>query len=151
MTRSNLPAPAISLEVILPRIIQQCLCEGDACELALDNNFVNARFRAHQIDYLHTFGLNKLHRRLAVKVIACAFDVPPKDVRHALEKGETIPTRRGEHPVLEVDTGQHLIDWITKECPEPYYYQSNRATPLLRRNFWSSGYTGVDRFFFIPT
>jgi hypothetical protein len=40
---------------------------------------------------------------LAVKVIARAFDFQPKDVRHALEKGETIPKGHGEHPALEVD------------------------------------------------
>jgi hypothetical protein len=110
MTRSNSPAPAIPLELILLRIIQQCLCEGDACELALDCNFVNPRFLAHQIYHLHTFGLNKLHSRLAVTDIARAFDVQPKDVRHALEKGKTIPTGRGQHPALEVDTEQHLIN-----------------------------------------
>jgi hypothetical protein len=78
--------------------------------LALDSNFVNARFRAHQIYYLHTFGFNRLHRRLAVKGIARAFDVQPKDVRHALEKRETMSKGRGEHPALEVDIEQHLID-----------------------------------------
>jgi hypothetical protein len=104
VTRSNFPAPAILLEILLPRIIQQCLCEGGVCELALDSNFVNARFRAHQIDYLHTFGLNRLHRRLAVKGIVRASDVQPKDVHHALEKGETILKGRGEQPALEVDT-----------------------------------------------
>jgi hypothetical protein len=82
-------------EVILPGIIQQCLCEGDACELALDSSFVSARFRAHQIYSLHIFGLNRLHRQLAVKAIARVFDVQGKDVRHALEKGETIPKGRG--------------------------------------------------------
>jgi hypothetical protein len=102
--------------VILPRTIQQYLCEGDACELSLDNNFVNARFRAHQIYYLHTFGLNRLYRRLAVKAIARAFDVQPKDARHALEKSEAIPKGSGEHPALEVDTEQHLIAWITKNA-----------------------------------
>jgi hypothetical protein len=116
MTRSNPPVPAIPLEVILPRITQQCLCKGDACELALDSNFVNAQFLAHQIYYFHTSGLNRLHRRLAVKAIARAFDVQPKDARHALEKGEAIPKGRGEHPTLEVDTEQYLIDWITKNA-----------------------------------
>jgi hypothetical protein len=91
MTRSNSPAPAISLEIFLPCIIQQCFCEGDARELALDSNFVKARFRAHQIYYLQTLRLNRLHRRLTVKAIARALDIQPKDVRHALEKGETIP------------------------------------------------------------
>jgi hypothetical protein len=75
MTRSNSPASVVPFEVILPHIIQQCLCEGDECELGLDSNFVNARFRVHQIYYLHTFGLNRLHRQLAVKAIARAFNV----------------------------------------------------------------------------
>jgi hypothetical protein len=110
MTQSNSPVPAIPFEVILPRIVQQCICEGDACELALDSNFVNAGSRAHQIYQFHTFGLNRLHRRLAVKAIARGFDVQPKDVRPVWEKGETIPKGRGEHPALDVDTEQHLID-----------------------------------------
>jgi hypothetical protein len=128
VTRSNSPAPAILLEVILPRIIQQGLCEGHACELAPDSNFVNARFRAHQIYSLHTFGLNKLHRRLAVKPIGRGFDVQPKDARHALEKGKTIPKRRGEHPALEVDTKQHLIDWVIKNAQN--HTVVNRTEPL---------------------
>jgi hypothetical protein len=45
-----------------------------------------------------------------VKAITRAFDIQPKEVRHALEKGETIPKGRGEHPALEVDTEQYLID-----------------------------------------
>jgi hypothetical protein len=53
---------------------------------------------------------------LAVNAIDRAFDVQPKDVCHALEKGATIPKGRGEHPALEVDTEQHLIDWITKNA-----------------------------------
>jgi hypothetical protein len=114
MTRSNAPVPAIPLDVILPRIIQQCLCEGDTCELVLDSNFVSAQFRAHQIYFLHIFGLNRLHRRLVVKAIARAFDIQPKNVRHALEKGEAIPKGREEQPALEVNTEEHLIDWITK-------------------------------------
>jgi hypothetical protein len=53
---------------------------------------------------------------LAVKAIARAFDVQPKDVRHALEKGEKIPKGGAEQPVLEVDAEQYLINWITKNA-----------------------------------
>jgi hypothetical protein len=53
-----------------------------------------------------------------MKVIAHAFDVQPKDVRHALEKAGTIPKGGGEHPALEVDAEQHLIDWITKNAQD---------------------------------
>jgi hypothetical protein len=51
-----------------------------------------------------------------VKAIARAFDVQFKDVRHALENGETIPKGRAEHPVFEVDTEQYMIEWITKNA-----------------------------------
>jgi hypothetical protein len=53
---------------------------------------------------------------LAVKVITRIFDVQPENVRHALEKSETIPKGRGEHPALEVGTEQHLINWIIKNA-----------------------------------
>jgi hypothetical protein len=53
---------------------------------------------------------------LAVKVIARVCDVQPKDVRHALERSETIPKGHGEHPALEVNTEQRLIGWITKNA-----------------------------------
>jgi hypothetical protein len=53
---------------------------------------------------------------LAVKAIARVFDVQPKYVHQVLEKGETIPKGCGEHPALEVDIEQHLIDWITKNA-----------------------------------
>jgi hypothetical protein len=53
--------------------------------------------RAHQIYHLHTAALNKFHERLVMKSIIRGFDVQPKGVRHALEKGDAIPRRGGEH------------------------------------------------------
>jgi hypothetical protein len=102
MIRSNSPVPAIPLDVIFSRIIQQCLCEGDAWDLALGSNFVNAR----PICHLHTFALNKGHKGLAVNAIAPAFNVQRKDVRNALQKGDIIPRRREEHHALEEDIEQ---------------------------------------------
>ena len=116
MARSNSPALAIPLDVILPRIIRECLCEGDACDLALDDNFVNAHFRAHQIFYLYSFAQNTLRRKLSIKAIARVFEIQPKDVRHALAKGDAIPKGRGEHPALEDDTAKQLLQWILKNA-----------------------------------
>jgi hypothetical protein len=82
MARSNSPALAIPLDVILPRIIRECLCEGEACDLALDDNFVNAHFRAHQISSLQSFAWNKLRKELSIKAIARVFEVQPNDARH---------------------------------------------------------------------
>jgi hypothetical protein len=33
-----------------------------------------------------------------------------------LENDKTILDERGEHPALEVDTEQYLIDWVTKNA-----------------------------------
>jgi hypothetical protein len=117
----------------------------------LDRNFVNARFRVHQIYYVHTFGLNRLHRRLAVKAIARAFDVQPKDFRHALDKGGTIPKGRGEHPALEVDTEQHLVDWITKTAQKHTAVNQTEPFHCCSETFGTVITPGSVRFFFIPT
>jgi hypothetical protein len=84
--------------------------------LVLESYFVRARFRSRQIYHPHTFTLNKFQKRLLVKAIARAFGVQPKDVQHTLEKGNAIPRGRGEHPGLEEDIGQPLIDWITSNA-----------------------------------
>jgi hypothetical protein len=74
--------------------------------LALESNFVSAQFRAYQIYHLHTFALNRFHRRLAAKAITHAFDVQPKNGRHTMEEGGPIPRGREEHPALEEDIEQ---------------------------------------------
>jgi hypothetical protein len=116
MARSNSPALAIPLDVIFPRIIRECLCEGNACDLALDDNFVNAYFHAHQIFHLQSFAQNKLRKALSIKASARVFEIQPKDVRNALAKSETIRKGRGEHPALEDDTEKRLLKWITKNA-----------------------------------
>jgi hypothetical protein len=120
-------------------------------ELALNSNFINARFRAHFIYYLHTFGLNRLYKRLAVKAIARYFDVQSKDVRDALEKGETTPNGRAEHSALEVDTKQYMIDWITKNAQNHTTVNRTELLHYCDETFGGSGYTRVGQFFFIRT
>jgi hypothetical protein len=108
--RSNSPDFAIPLDVILPRIICECLCEGDACDLALDDNFVIAHFRAHQIFYLQAFAWNKLRKELSIKAIARVFEIQPKYVRNALADGDAIPKGPGERPTLEADTEKRILE-----------------------------------------
>jgi hypothetical protein len=86
---------------------------------------------------------------LAVKAIARAFDVQPKDIRQVSEKRATIPKGRGEHHALEVDTGEHLIDWITKNAQN---HTTVNRTELLHDcgETSGSGYTRVGQLFFIP-
>jgi hypothetical protein len=116
MVRSNSPSLAIPLDVILPQIISEGLCEGDACDLALDDNLVKSHFRAHQIFYLQSFARNKFRKELSIKAIARVFEIQLKDVRNALGNGDAIPKRRGEHPALEDDTEKRLLEWTTKNA-----------------------------------
>jgi hypothetical protein len=116
MAWSHSPALAIPLDVNLLQISLDYLCEGDACDLALDDNFVNAHFRARQIFYLHFFEWNKLGKELSLKAIGWGFEIQPKDVRNALAKGDAIPWGRGEHPALEGDTEKLLLEWITNNA-----------------------------------
>jgi hypothetical protein len=73
---------------------------------------VNAQFRSHQISDLHTFALDKFHRRLSIKGIRRAVNLQPKAVRHALQKSSAIPKRHGEHPAVEDNTEEGLPEWV---------------------------------------
>jgi hypothetical protein len=114
MAGSNSPAHAIPLDDILPRIMRECRCEGDACNLALDDNFVDAHFRADQRFNLQSYARNKLRKELFIKAIARLFEIQPKDVRNALAKGDAIPKGRAEHPALEDTTEKRLPEWMSK-------------------------------------
>jgi hypothetical protein len=78
-----------------PRIVQEHLCEGDASDSTLDSKWMNAQFRSHQIFYLQTIALYKRQMRLLIEAITRGFNLQPKDIRHALQKGDAIPKGRG--------------------------------------------------------
>jgi hypothetical protein len=54
------PAPVVDPTRLLPNIIRYCLFEGDASRLALDAQFMNEFFRAHQIVQLIEFASTEL-------------------------------------------------------------------------------------------
>jgi hypothetical protein len=77
MTDPDKPVPAVDPTGLLPNIIHYCLSEGDASHLALDAQFMYARFRAHQIVQLIEFActncrspyqLGRLHAHLKVAI-----------------------------------------------------------------------------------
>jgi hypothetical protein len=55
------PAPAVDPAELLPNIIRYCLSEGDTFRLALYAQFMNARFRAHQIVWLIELTSTEVH------------------------------------------------------------------------------------------
>jgi hypothetical protein len=130
MARSRSPALVFSFDGVLLRIICECLCKGDTCDLALDDNFVNAHLRVRQFVYLHCFAGKKHPKELVLKVMARIFEIQLKDVRHGLEKGDPIPKGRREHPVPGEETDKPRLEWMTQRTQthtpmnrlEPFYY-----------------------------
>jgi hypothetical protein len=83
-----------------------------------------------------------------MKAIACAFDLQLKDVRHAFEKGDTIPRGRGEHLALEEDIEQQLTDWIAKNSQNHTAINQTELPHYCRGTFRAVVTAGwVDSFF----
>jgi hypothetical protein len=83
MEISGDPAPAIDLSTRLPGIIHHCLREGPAAPLSLDAQFMNARFRAHEIVRLIECASAELHMTLTQRAIAGAFNVDYYAIKRA--------------------------------------------------------------------
>jgi hypothetical protein len=72
------PALAIDPTALLSNIVRYCLSEGQAADLALDGQFINARYCAHQIVFLFEFASTQLHIELSARAVARAFEVNPR-------------------------------------------------------------------------
>jgi hypothetical protein len=60
---------------LLSNIIHYCFSEGQAADLALDDQFLNAQCRAHQITRLFEFAPTQLHIELSARAIVRTFEV----------------------------------------------------------------------------
>jgi hypothetical protein len=109
-------APAVDPSTLLPGIIRHCLSEGDAASLALDRQFMNARFRAHQIARLVEFCSSNLTITFSTRSIARAFGVKQLAVTRASLRGYEDPPGRGRHRALDSDSERDLIAWITQKA-----------------------------------
>jgi hypothetical protein len=67
------------------------LSEGDAFCLALDAQFMNTRFRVHQIVRLIEFAFTELHITLSAWAVARAFEVGHSAVKRAQLRGYDDP------------------------------------------------------------
>jgi hypothetical protein len=99
----------------LPNIIRYCLSEGDAFRLALDAQFMNAHFRAHQIVRLIELASTELPITLSARAVAHAFEVGHSAVKCAQLRGYDNPPARRRHHELAADAEQQFMDWITSK------------------------------------
>lgn len=110
------PAPPIDPSILLPDIVRYCLSDGEAARLALDAQFMNARFRAHQIVRLAEFAFTELDIALSKRSIARAFGISHPAVTRAQLRGYEDPPATGRHHELAPPEELDLIDWITRKA-----------------------------------
>jgi hypothetical protein len=71
------PAPPIDLPTLFLQITQHCLSAGQTADLALDRQFMSARYR------LMEFSSTELHLNLSMPSAARAFNIAHCAVKHA--------------------------------------------------------------------
>jgi hypothetical protein len=110
------PALVIDLTPLLSNIVRYCLSEGQAADFALDDQFMNARYRAHQIVCLFEFASTQLHIELSTRPVARAFEVGHTVVARAELRGYDDPPARGRHHELSADCHQELVEWLANKA-----------------------------------
>jgi hypothetical protein len=69
------PALAIDPTPLLSNIVRYCLSEDQVAGLVLEDQIMNARYRAHQIVCLFEFASTQLHIKLSARDVGRAFKV----------------------------------------------------------------------------
>jgi transposase len=110
------PAPPINLPTHLPQITRYCLSAGRTADLARDTQFVNARYRAHQMVRLMELSSTELHLNPSVRSVARPFNITHCAVKRALLRGYEDPPWRGRHRELSPEDEHALVEWIAKKA-----------------------------------
>jgi hypothetical protein len=97
---------------LLSNIVRYCLSEGQAADLALDDQTMNDRCRAHQIVCLFEFASTQLHIELSARDVGQGFEVSHRVVAHAELRGYDDPPARGGHREPSADCEQELVEWL---------------------------------------
>jgi hypothetical protein len=86
--------PPVGPSTLLPQILRNYLSEGQAVDLALDVQFMNAGCHAPQIVRLMGFSSIKLDGKLSIRSVARAFNIDHSAVNRALLDGSEDPPGR---------------------------------------------------------
>jgi hypothetical protein len=90
------------------------MSDGQAADLALDQQFMNARYCAHQIVRLMEFSSTALQIKLSIRSVAHTFDIDHSVVKRTFRHGYEGAPGRGQHRELSAGIEQALVEWITK-------------------------------------
>jgi hypothetical protein len=108
------PAHPVDPSILLGQIVRYCLSDGQAADLTLDQQFMNARYRAHQIVRLTEFSSTALQIKLSIRSVARRFIIDHSAIKHAILRGYEDPAGRGRRRELSAEIKQALVEWITK-------------------------------------
>jgi hypothetical protein len=110
------PAPPINLPTLLPQITRYCFSGGQTADLALNTQFVNARYRAHQMVRLMEFSSTELDLNFSIRSVTRVFNITHCAVKRALLRGYEDRPGRGRHRELSPEEEHALVKWIAKKA-----------------------------------
>jgi hypothetical protein len=67
MDATDDPVSPVNPSILLGQVVRYCPSNGQAADLALDQQFMNARFRVHQIVRLMEFSSTALQIKLPIR------------------------------------------------------------------------------------
>jgi hypothetical protein len=104
--------PALPLDpyILLPQIIRCCLSEGQAADLALDPQFMNARCRAHQIVRLMEFVSTELDLKFSIRSVARPFHIDHSPIKRSLLPHYEGARGRSQHQHLSPEAERALVE-----------------------------------------
>jgi hypothetical protein len=116
MSAETAAAPALPLQVLLPRLAE-CFLPKPVCKsLQKDAIFQQIQFRCQQISYVHDIAESQHGISISTNALAKAFDCPRSRVKSALAHGLEPPGHRGKHNALDPDREQQILDWIKQNA-----------------------------------
>jgi transposase len=118
--------------------MRYCLSEGDASRLALDAQFINARFWADQIVRPIEFASTELHITSSARAVARAFEVDHSAVKRAQLRGYDDLPARGRHSELAADAEQQLVHWITAKAANNFAINQTELLHECNERFGNS-------------
>jgi hypothetical protein len=124
------PFPPIDLLTILPQITRYCLSASETADLALDTQFVSARYRAYQMVRLMEFSSTELHLNLSIRSVARAFNITHYAVMRTPRRGYEDPPGCDRHQEISPEDKHVLVEWIAKKA-----YNNTAGTWTELRNY----------------
>jgi hypothetical protein len=118
MSQGTPAAPALSLEILLPRLAQFCIPRGLCKIFRKDTTVQQFQFRCQQIVDVRDIAKREHNIPISINALARAFDCPRSSLQLALVHGLDPPEEQGKHPALDADHEQQIRNWIQQKAEQ---------------------------------